>query len=157
MENNGNKSFIDYDYLFTEIAELVLQHSPSGVETEIDDVLLDRFSALGVDNWQDRAGNVIAKIPGQDSARAVAITAHKDEIGAIVKSVGEGGCLQVRRLGGAFPWVYGEGVVDIIGDKATISGILSFGSRHVSHESPQKIQQLDAPLLWTRLNAANQN
>ena len=60
----------------------------------------------------------------------------------------ESGCLQIRRLGGSFPWVYGEGVVDILGDKATIQGILSFGSRHVSHESPQKAQQTDTPLLW---------
>jgi hypothetical protein len=41
------------------------------------------------------------------------------------------------QLGGAFPWIYGEGVVDIIGDRETISGILSFGSRHISHESPK--------------------
>ena len=149
MENNGNKSVINYDDLFNVIAELVLHHSPSGVEREIDDVLLDRFSALGLEAWQDRAGNVIAKIQGKNSQRAIAITAHKDEIGAIVKSIDELGCLQIRKLGGSFPWVYGEGVVDIIGDKETISGILSFGSRHVSHESPQKAQQVDAPLLWS--------
>ncbi|MGF1539864.1 MAG: M42 family metallopeptidase [Pleurocapsa sp.] len=149
METNGNKPVIDYDYLFKAIAELVLYHSPSGVETEIDDVLLDRFFALGVEAWQDLAGNVIARVKGENSDRAIAITAHKDEIGAIVKSIDERGCLQVRKLGGSFPWVYGEGVVDIIGDKQTISGILSFGSRHVSHESPQKSQQSDEPLLWT--------
>jgi putative aminopeptidase FrvX len=66
----------------------------------------------------------------------------------IVKSIDANGCLQVRRLGGSFPWVYGEGVVDILGDHQTISGVLSFGSRHVSHESPQKAQQLDTPLAW---------
>ena len=148
MEQNGNKPLIEYQDLFDTIAELVLQHSPSGVETEIDDWLLDRFSALDVKAWQDRAGNIIAKINGQDSNRAIAITAHKDEIGAIVKSIDDDGCLQIRRLGGSFPWVYGEGVMDILGDKETISGILSFGSRHVSHESPQKAQQLDTPLLW---------
>jgi putative aminopeptidase FrvX len=149
MESNGNKPFIDYSYLFKAISELVLHHSPSGVEAEIDDILLDRFSALGVEAWQDLAGNVIARIEGENSDRAIAITAHKDEIGAIVKSIDERGCLQVGKLGGSFPWVYGEGVVDIIGDRQTISGILSFGSRHVSHESPQKSQQQDKPLLWT--------
>ena len=66
----------------------------------------------------------------------------------VVKSIDANGCLQVRRLGGSFPWVYGEGVVDIIGDREVISGILSFGSRHVSHESPQKAQQEDLPLTW---------
>ena len=136
------------NYLFKQIEELVLNHSPSGVETEIDLLLRRKFTALGVENWQDRAGNIIVKIPGQKSERAIAITAHKDEIGMLVKSIDRHGCLQVRRLGGSFPWVYGEGVVDIIGDNKVISGILSFGSRHVSHESPQKAQQVDKPLTW---------
>ena len=138
---------IDYDNLFNTIEELVLHHSPSGVETEVDRLLINKFQALGVETWQDKAGNIIAKIKGQTD-RAVAITGHKDEIGAFVKVIEDNGRLQVRRLGGSFPWIYGEGVVDIIGDKQTIQGILSFGSRHVSHESPQKAQQEDTPLKW---------
>ena len=138
----------EYNRLFTKIQELVLCHSPSGWEMEVDRALLEQFKALKVEVWQDRAGNVIAKIPGLDSARAIAVTAHKDEIGMLVKSINDDGCLQVRRLGGSFPWVYGEGVVDVLGDNQVISGILSFGSRHVSHESPQKAQQEDMPLLW---------
>ncbi|HEY9649734.1 MAG TPA: M42 family peptidase [Coleofasciculaceae cyanobacterium] len=138
----------EYDRLFETIEELVLHHSPSGAEAEIDQLLMSRFKALGVEVWQDRAGNIIAKIPGQKSEGAIAITAHKDEIGAIVKSVGNDGCVEVRKLGGAFPWVYGEGVVDLLGDTQTISGILSFGSRHVSHESPQQVQQEDTPVRW---------
>ena len=148
MESNGSKPALDYDRLFDTIKELVLSHSPSGVEGEIDLELADRFTALNVEHYQDSAGNIIAKIPGKDADRAIAITAHKDEIGMIVKSIDPNGCLQVRRLGGSFPWVYGEGVVDILGDREVISGILSFGSRHVSHESPQKAQQLDTPLIW---------
>jgi putative aminopeptidase FrvX len=139
---------MEYQQLFSLIEELVLHHSPSGVETEIDRLLLERFSSIGLEVWQDPAGNIIAKIRGQNADRAIAITGHKDEIGAIVKSIDSYGCLQVRQLGGAFPWVYGEGVVDILGDHATISGILSFGSRHISHESPQKAQQEDQPLRW---------
>ena len=137
-----------YDELFQTISELVLHHSPSGVETEIDELLLAKFRDLGVETWQDRAGNVIAKIPGKNSERSVAITGHKDEIGAIVKSIEDNGRLQIRRLGGSFPWIYGEGVMDVMGDEKTIQGILSFGSRHVSHESPQRAQQEDTPVVW---------
>ncbi|MEA5417708.1 M42 family peptidase [Spirulina sp. CCNP1310] len=137
----------DFDSLFNQIAELVLHHSPSGVEGEIDQFILQQLQAIGIDHWQDEAGNIIAKISGRE-AGAVAITAHKDEIGAIVKGIQPQGRLSVRALGGAFPWVYGEGVVDILGDRHTISGILSFGSRHVSHESPHKAQQENAPLRW---------
>jgi putative aminopeptidase FrvX len=139
---------MNYDNLFSIIEELVLHHSPSGAEEEIDRLLLAKFQTLGVENWQDRAGNIIAKISGQDSSRAIAITGHKDEIGAIIKSLDDRGCLQIRQLGGSAPWIYGEGVVDILGDSQTISGILSFGSRHVSHESPQKKLAKDKALLW---------
>jgi putative aminopeptidase FrvX len=138
----------DYEQLFKIIEELVMHHSPSGVETEINQFLIQQFAALDVEVWSDRADNIIAKISGKDSSRAIAITAHKDEIGAIVKNIGEDGRVEVRKLGGAFPWVYGEGVVDLLGDNETISGILSFGSRHVSHESPQKVQQEDTPVKW---------
>jgi putative aminopeptidase FrvX len=143
-----NRIMWDYGHLFKLIAELVMHHSPSGAETEINKYLMQRFTDLGVKTWCDRADNIIAKIPGKNSDLAIAITAHKDEIGGIVKSIGEQGRVEVRKLGGAFPWVYGEGVVDLLGDNTTISGILSFGSRHVSHESPQKVQQEDTAVKW---------
>ena len=138
----------NYQQLFNIIEELVMHHSPSGVETEINEFLLQKFTALGVDVWCDRADNIIAKIPGKNPDRAIAITGHKDEIGAIVKTIGDAGKVEVRRLGGAYPWVYGEGVVDLLGDNETISGILSFGSRHISHESPQKVQQEGTSVKW---------
>jgi len=139
---------MDYQSLFNTIEDLVFQHSPSGVEAEINQWLLKRFSQLGVEVWRDQADNIIAKIPGKTSERAIAITGHKDEIGMIVKTLEEKGRVAVRKLGGSFPWVYGEGVVDLLGDHQTISGILSFGSRHISHESPQKVYQEKKALKW---------
>jgi putative aminopeptidase FrvX len=144
--------------LFDTIEALVMCHSPSGDEGEVDRHLAARLKALGAEPFQDGAGNVIVKLAAADrstedgatdpSPRAVAITAHKDEIGAYVKTLGADGRVFLRRLGGAFPWVYGEGPVDLLGDRGTVTGILSFGSRHVSHESPQKAQQDTKPLTW---------
>jgi putative aminopeptidase FrvX len=136
-----------HDILFQSICELVMRHSPSGVENEIDVFLKERFEALGHAPFSDACGNLIVKIPGQGGGR-LAITAHKDEIGAIVTDVQEAGRVKVRKLGGAFPWVYGEGVVDLLGDARTLSGVLSFGSRHVSHASPQFVHKDSAPLRW---------
>lgn len=130
------------------IGRLVLCHSPSGCEQEIDAFLMERLGSLKLEHWQDEAGNIVARIRGRDGSRATAITAHKDEIAAIVKSVALDGRLQVRKLGGAFPWVYGEGIVDLLGDQRMIPGVLSFGSRHVSHESPQKCHQEEKALTW---------
>jgi len=136
-----------YDALFDQIATLVMCHSPSGAEQEVNAYLVDRLSHLNVDYWQDDADNVIARIPGNQEG-AIAITAHKDEIGGIVKEIESDGRILVRRLGGSFPWVYGEGVVDFLGDHHTLSGVLSFGSRHVSHESVQKLQQEGDAVTW---------
>ncbi|MGB7488188.1 MAG: M42 family peptidase [Phormidesmis sp.] len=137
------------DRFFDTIAELVMLHSPSGVETEVNTYLLDRLQAAGVEHWQDAADNIVVRIRGEIADQgAIAITAHKDEIGGIVKRVEAQGRLSVRALGGAYPWVYGEGIVDLLGDHATISGVLSFGSRHVSHESPQKVQQEGQAVTW---------
>ena len=144
-------SELRWQRLYECIGELVFCHSPSGAEAEIDQYLLDRLRGVGADVKQDQAGNVVAKIAGRDSSRTLAITAHKDEIAAIVKRVDERGRVEVRKLGGAFPWVYGEGVVDLLGDRETVSGILSFGSRHVSHESPQKCHQEDTALKWEQV------
>ncbi len=139
---------MNFEQLFTLIERLVLCHSPSGVETEIDQFIFNYIANLNLNSWQDQAGNIIIKIAGEKATETIAITAHKDEIGMIVKGIDEQGSLHLRKVGGAFPWVYGEGVVDIIGDYAILSGILSFGSRHVSHESPQKAQQENLPVTW---------
>jgi putative aminopeptidase FrvX len=146
--SKGKSKMLEFDRLFQTIEELVMLHSPSGAESEVNQRLMEKFAALGVNAWLDRADNAIALIKGRNPEKSIAITAHKDEIGALVKTIGESGRVEVRRLGGAFPWVYGEGAVDLLGDKQTISGILSFGSRHVSHESPQKAQQEDVSLKW---------
>ncbi|MFP4320012.1 MAG: M42 family metallopeptidase [Phormidium sp.] len=139
---------LELERLFATIEALVMCHSPSGMEEEINQELQERFAGLGVQSYRDRADNLIAKIPGEQEAGAIAITAHKDEIGAIVKGIDPQGRLSIGKLGGSFPWVYGEGVVDILGDEATCSGILSFGSRHISHESPQKRFQEDVSVKW---------
>ncbi|MEN9519429.1 MAG: hypothetical protein RLZZ381_2017, partial [Cyanobacteriota bacterium] len=55
MKSNGSKDTKESDRLFAKIQELVLCHSPSGLETEIDDLLLEQFQALNVEVWQDRA------------------------------------------------------------------------------------------------------
>ena len=147
------------DRFFEAIAQLVMCHSPSGVEGEVNDYLLGKLEELGVEHWQDDADNIVVRIKGEREG-ALAITAHKDEIGGIVKRVERDGRLSVRALGGAYPWVYGEGVVDLLGDNELVSGILSFGSRHVSHESPQKRQQegkaVEWPMAWveTKLSTA---
>ncbi|MGH8582977.1 MAG: M42 family peptidase, partial [Gammaproteobacteria bacterium] len=83
----------NYDWFFETIAELVMQHSPSGAEAEIDRYLLGRLAAY--EHRQDQAGNIVVRIAGSGEG-AIAITAHKDEIGMIVKRTARGGRVEVR-------------------------------------------------------------
>lgn len=136
------------DGLFETIERLVLRHSPSGYEYEVDEALIESFRAAGADPRLDAAGNLIVRIAGRGGG-SIAITAHKDEIGAVVTAVEPEGRVRVRKLGGSYPWIYGEGVVDLLGEHETVSGILSFGSRHVSHASPQFAHRETAPLRWS--------
>ncbi|MGN6167002.1 MAG: M42 family metallopeptidase, partial [Solirubrobacteraceae bacterium] len=134
------------DTLYSTLADLVALHSPSGVEHAIDELLLARLGSLG-EPAQDAAGNIVLRVPGRDRSRMVAVLAHKDEIGAMVKRREENGRLIAQKVGGSFPWVWGEGPVDVLGDRETVPGILSFGSRHVSDESPQH-EQSEKAVRW---------
>lgn len=142
---------LPYDELFCLIETLVMCHSPSGYEAEIDRFLLAYLQGIHLETWQDPAGNIIVKIPArsdQAPQETIAITAHKDEIAMMAKALLPHGRISVRPIGGSYPWVYGEGMVDLLGDEETLSGVLSFGSRHVSHESKQSRLQEQTPLRW---------
>jgi putative aminopeptidase FrvX len=134
------------DGLFESIRTLTALHSPSGVEREIDDHLL--VALAGHDTLRtDGAGNIIVSLGEGDRGRA-ALLAHKDEIGGIVKRVEEDGRLRAQTLGDAHPWIWGEGPVEVLGRSGTVLGVLSFGARHVSDESPQRKQLDDTPVKW---------
>lgn len=117
------------------LAQFCAAHSPGGYDAEIDPLLLAQFERLGLEAERDAAGNLAWVRPGGDPERRLVVTAHKDELGVIVKRVEYDGRLQVRPVGSAWPWAYGEGPMDLLGTDATVPGVLSFGSRHTSPES----------------------
>jgi putative aminopeptidase FrvX len=135
------------DTVFETLSALAACHSPSGVEDEIDAVLLERLSSIG-EPVVDGGGNIVLRVAGRESGPMRAVLAHKDEIGALVKRIGDDGRLHCQTLGDAHPWIWGEGPVDVLGRHASVLGVLSFGARHVSEESPQRKQLDDAPLRW---------
>ncbi len=119
------------DEMLDLLAELTACHSPPGDEAEIDVVIRREFESTGARTWQDGASNLCAHVPG-DGPR-VMVCAHKDEIGMVVGRVREDGRLEVRNIGGSWPWKYGEGPVDVIADDgSTVRGILSVGSVHTN-------------------------
>jgi putative aminopeptidase FrvX len=49
--------------LFPKIEELAMLHFPSGAESEINQRLMEKFAAIGVNAWVDRANNGRTLIP----------------------------------------------------------------------------------------------
>ena len=75
---------LEVERLFSTIEELVMLHFPSGAESEINQRLMEKLAALGVNAWLDRADKAIALIPGRNPQKSISITAHKNyEIGAL--------------------------------------------------------------------------
>jgi putative aminopeptidase FrvX len=133
------------------LAALCRAHSPVGCEREIDAVLLQELAPLAGRLWQDAAGNIIALLPGRADDYPLQLAAHKDEVGLIVKRIEAEGRLRISPLGGAIPWKYGEGPVEVLGDHRVVPGVLCFGSAHVSDESPiYGVRHGDEPLTWSK-------
>ena len=114
------------------LQELLCCHAPAGQEDEVDERMKREFQRFGDDIrvWQDAGGNIIAHLPGPKASPRVLVLAHKDEIAMAVRSLEEDGRLRVSPCGGAIPWKYGEGPVDILTPDGTLRAILSVGSSH---------------------------
>ena len=79
---------LEFARLFPTIEELVMLHFRSGAESEINQRLMEKFGALGVNAWLDRANNARTLIPGRNPQKSIGIIAHKNyEIGTL-ESVG---------------------------------------------------------------------
>jgi putative aminopeptidase FrvX len=138
--------------------ELLVTHSPVGDEGEMDTVLAPYFERC-CDETQVLCGEtLVGKIEGRGLAPAVQVQAHKDEISMIVKRIAPDGVLHLDALGGAIPWKYGEGPVEILGEREIVPGVLGVGCAHTSAESrtieQARLQALEWPMVHvtTRLS-----
>lgn len=134
------------------LTQLLLARGPGGQEDEVRAICLEQLRPLCDETWIDPAGNVVGLIKGQqgdaDPGRAVKVMAHMDEIAMVVKRVETDGTLRLTALGGANPINFGVCPVDILGDARTLPGVLSFGSMHVTQNTPQGADVLSGDVHW---------
>lgn len=135
------------DKLKQLLDKLLLTHSPSGEEGEMEELCGALLEERCKQVWADPNGNIIGKIPGKSSDDALLLMAHKDEIGTIIRRIDEDGKIWLEALGGCVPWRYGEGPFDVIGDEI-VTGILSVGSGHSSHLSARIAEAKTKALSW---------
>ncbi len=139
---------IDRSRLLKLLEKLLMAHAPPGAEGEVDAIVMNEVRPLAASVWQDAAESIVVHISGREDGAPVAVTAHKDEIGLIVKRVQDDGRLRVRPLGGLHPWAVGEGPVDVLTEGEPVAGILSVGSKHVSEESPAGTLKTGKAIKW---------
>src|SRR6266700_6775077 len=88
------------DTLRADLAELTALHAPSGSEQPVIAHLRDLFAPLVDAMVVDHMGNLMATREGPEGAPHVVVSAHADEIGAIVTSIESEGFLRLAPLGG---------------------------------------------------------
>ena len=131
-----------------QLFNLLLEPSPSGMEGRVATRVKGLLTEWQIAFEQDAVGNVLVRLPGQQADGPLCVlAAHMDEIGAVVTAVHADGSLQMDRSGGLLPWKLGEGPLDILGDEATIVGVLSMGSTHRSDASSQSVAWKDTQVL----------
>src|SRR5689334_19870085 len=83
-----------------DLAELTTLHAPSGAEQPVIARLRDLFTPL-VDTVQiDHMGNLTATREGPPEAPHIVVSAHADEIGALVARIEQDGFLRLAAIGG---------------------------------------------------------
>ncbi len=88
------------DALRTDLAELTALHAPSGSEQPVIARLRDLFTPLVDEVAVDHMGNLTAMREGAQDTPHLVVSAHADEIGAIVASIEPEGFLRLLPLGG---------------------------------------------------------
>ena len=138
---------IDLDYLVDVLVNLLNIPSPTGfaepaiafVEKE-----LSQFSQLKL--MRTRKGALIAKWEVVSDLPPIALTAHVDTLGAVVKEFKSNGRLKLSRIGGVeWPTVEGEGVWIFAsnGDKIRGSILVETASGHIYGQDMKKTPRDD--------------
>ncbi|SRR6266516_4368023 len=86
--------------LRTDLAELTALHAPSGAEQPVIARLRDLFTPLVDAVSVDHIGNLTATREGPPGASHIVVSAHADEIGALVASIEPDGFLRLLPIGG---------------------------------------------------------
>ena len=91
------------DALRTDLVELTALHAPSGAEQPVIARLRDLYAPLVDSVSVDHMGNLTATREGPQGSAHVVVSAHADEIGAMVASIEPEGFLRLLPLGGVQP------------------------------------------------------
>ncbi|MFD3258011.1 M42 family metallopeptidase [Paenibacillus lentus] len=87
-------------YMLDFLTKLLKTPSPSGYTHRIMKLVEAEAKALGLPFAQNEKGGAIITLKGKDSSRRIALSAHVDTLGAMVRSVTSKGTLAITSVGG---------------------------------------------------------
>ena len=97
------------DFIIKTAESLLAIDSPSGFTGRASDYILDTVRELGYPVYRNKIGNVIVTVNGEDNEESVALSAHIDTLGLMVRSITSEGYLMVTVVGGPIlPTLDGE-------------------------------------------------
>lgn len=125
------------DDQFAFLRRLVETTGPSGYEWETQRVWSERVQDVAAEIIRDPLGNSIAVLNPEGTPR-VMLDAHIDEIGFLVKYIGDRGFLFFEPIGGFDPSTLPGNRVRIIGREGPVYGVLGRLPIHLMEEDARK-------------------
>ncbi len=122
------------DTLRTDLAELTALHAPSGAEQPVIARLRELFTPLADTVSVDHMGNLTATREGGPRLPHIVVSAHADEIGAMVASIEPDGFLRLFALGGVQPRLLEGRAVWVAG----YPGVIGARSGHLTSVAEQR-------------------
>lgn len=90
---------INESYLFDFAKKLLSIDSPSGYTMHAIRFMEEEAKSLGYTCEHNAKGNLLIRVPGCDSTHTLALSAHCDTLGLMVRSIKENGTLAVTPIG----------------------------------------------------------
>jgi putative aminopeptidase FrvX len=112
------------DQAFDFLKRLIDTPSPSGYEEPAQAVAAERLKALGAELSVDVHGNLLGTVNRGGSPR-ILITGHVDQIGMIVRHIGDDGLLRFEVIGGMNPHAYFAHRVDVHTKSGPVRGVVA--------------------------------
>ncbi|RDI71149.1 M42 family metallopeptidase [Halopelagius longus] len=147
----------DYEFDFDLLKELTETSGVPGYEDRVRDVVRREFESSVDEVRSDAMGNVVGTIEG-DGDYSVAVAAHMDEIGFMVRHVTDDGFVQLDALGGWDPRVLKAQRVRIHTEDGDVPGVIGSPPPHtLSEEEKEKDPKVEDVHVDVGLSAEDAN
>lgn len=99
---------------FEYIKKITEAHSPPGREDEVRNLIVEQLKDVAEEILYDNLGSIICRLSKNYHAPKVALVAHMDEVGFLIKSITKEGYLKLYPLGGIDPHIALGSVVTVM-------------------------------------------